>query len=274
LTFQAFETSTEAGCPVEVFRFQVGSTEYYYTSAEDEVTLASQLYVPKAISRADNAEGPANRDHDFAVVLPTSDPVAQFFTGNLPGKRVRLTVSRFHRDDTPTPEVVVIFDGRVMSAGFRKKLKETVLTARPLLSSVGRVMPARTCQSQCNHTLYDPNTCKVDDTDPAFRAAAKNVAGQSGNLLAVGGLGAYAAGWFTGGYVEDIANSDFRTILDDDGAGNLTLLLPFATQPSTVNVFAGCAHDIAVCKSKFDNVINFGGFAFVPRKNPFETGVV
>ena len=273
MTFNAFETSAEAGQPVELFHFQIGSTNYYYTSAEDEVTVAAQLYSPKAISRADTADGPANRDHDFNVELPTSDAVAQFFTGVLPGKRVRCTVSRFHRNDLPTPEVVVVFDGYVYSARFKDRLKICVLTARPVLSSVGRTCPARTYQGPCNHVLYDPATCKVDDSNPAFRASAKGVSAQVGNVLTVSGLGAYAPGWFTGGYVEAIAIGDFRMVLDDDGAGNLTLLLPFSVQPATVNVFAGCAHDIAVCKSKFNNVINYGGFAFVPTKNPFESGI-
>lgn len=273
MTYAAHETSIEGGKPVEAYRFQVGATFYYYTSAMDNVTIGAQTYTALGIQRSNTADGPDVRDYDFQVTIPTANPVAQLFTSTLPGVRVRLTVFRFHRDDTPTPEVITVFDGYVNGARFEKQLKECVLAARPTISAIGRVIPPRTYQSKCNHTLYDPLTCRVDDTDPAFRASAKSVSAQVGNVLMVTGLGAYASGWFKGGFVEVVGAADYRQILQDDGAGNLRLLYPFATTPTTVNVFAGCAHRIDVCKSKFDNVINFGGFAFVPKKNPYNTGI-
>ena len=49
---------------------------------------------------------------------------------------------------------------------------------------------------------------------------------------------------------------------------------------STVVVLAGCDHSVTTCDTKFNtpedtqsNVINYGGFPFVPGKNPFETGL-
>jgi hypothetical protein len=87
---------------------------------------------------------------------------------------------------------------------------------------------------------------------------------------------AYAAGWFIGGFVEIVGSSDFRMVLDQDG-DDLELLLPFVTTPTLVNVFAGCSHDPESphgCGPKFDNGDNYGGFFYVPTKNPFETGII
>ena len=57
----------------------------------------------------------------------------------------------------------------------------------------------------------------------------------------------------------------------------LTLLLPFNTTDvdvgTSVEVFAGCDHSLATCKAQYDNVANYGGFAFVPLRNPFESGL-
>jgi hypothetical protein len=74
--------------------------------------------------------------------------------------------------------------------------------------------------------------------------------------------------------VEALGGVDRRLILSSSG-DVLTLLLPFTSSPlgSTVIVFAGCDHTIATCKSKFNNVVNYGGFAFVPTKNIFQTGI-
>jgi len=63
---------------------------------------------------------------------------------------------------------------------------------------------------------------------------------------------------------------------------DLQLLLPFPQSAvgREVILFAGCDHTPEVCDDKFDtpedtdsNLINFGGFAFVPTRNPFQTGL-
>lgn len=74
---------------------------------------------------------------------------------------------------------------------------------------------------------------------------------------------------------------DARLILSQSG-DDLQLLLPFPDSilGSTVVILAGCDHTVTTCDSKFNtpsdpqsNVVNFGGFPFVPTKNPFEGGV-
>jgi hypothetical protein len=112
--------------------------------------------------------------------------------------------------------------------------------------------------------------------DPAgeFTLAAANVVSVSGNDIGVSGVGAAGAGFFDGGFVKTPAggNDDARLILASSG-DTLTLLLPFSVDVlgTDVDVFAGCTHDLAICSSKFDNVVNYGGFPFIPRKNPFNS---
>ena len=51
----------------------------------------------------------------------------------------------------------------------------------------------------------------------------------------------------------------------------MTLLLPFSLDVAgqDIDLFAGCAHDLTTCDVKFAATLNYGGFPFVPRKNPF-----
>ena len=97
----------------------------------------------------------------------------------------------------------------------------------------------------------------------------------SDNTYIIPGLTASPADPATGGYVT-FADLDYRLILSQDG-DTVTLLLPFNTSQVTVgtsvDVYAGCDHTIAICKTQFDNVINYGGYAFVPLKNPFQSGL-
>ncbi len=274
MTYAAFEGSIESGRPVEVYEFTIGASSLYLTSAEDAVTLSAQTYTPEqGLSRNQNIDGPEKRDYDFQITVPTVSSIAKIFRGKIPGFRIRVQVSRFHRDDLPTPEVTKIFDGYVQSASFKKGGKETILTCRTALSSAGRAIPRRTFQSACNHVLYHPTTCKVDDTDAAFRASALAVSSIAGHDLTVssGIAGTYADGWMNGGYVEVIGKSEYRMVTKQVG-NVLTLHLPFSETPSSINVFAGCGHTISVCDSKFKNVVEYGGFNWVPTSNPFEIG--
>ena len=272
MTYNAEEISTESGQPVEVYTFTDGGTQYRYTSSVKAETVGVLTFQPRAISRGDVADGPDEHDNDFSITLPSSDAVAQLFAGLPPIGRVRVLVQRFHRGDGSS-QLQPVFEGYIHVARYSDNWRTCTLIARSLFSPMGRQTPARTYQGLCNHRLYDPTTCKVDDTNPAFRASAKTVTGAVGNVLTVAGLGSFTSGTFVGGYVEDATTGENRLILADDGAGNLTLLLPFTTLPSTVNVFVGCDHLIETCNTKFSNILNFGGFAFVPIDNPFSDGL-
>lgn len=271
MTYDAHESSVESGDPVEVYEVVAGSLSFFYTSAEDVVTIGAQDYTPApGLERSNDREGADQRESDFTFQLPTVDPLAQLFVGQVPGFRVRVTVKRFHRSDTPTPEVAQVFDGYVHGVAFEENCKLAVFTSRDLLASLGKLIPRRTYQSACNHVLYHATTCRVNDADPAFRASLISVSSLVANDLTVVGLSpTYSDGWFDGGYVEVVGGFDYRLVLSHVG-NVLTLHTPFSTTPSTVNVFAGCAHDIATCKLKFDNVVNYGGFAFVPTRNPHD----
>jgi len=52
--------------------------------------------------------------------------------------------------------------------------------------------------------------------------------------------------------------------------------LPFSTSPmgQTVKCNKGCKHRVtADCLNRFANTANYGGFPYVPKKNPFQTGL-
>jgi len=270
------ETSVEAGQPVELFEILLGSLPFRYTSSEDTILLGASEYTPvPGLRRGKIEDGPEKRNADFTIVLPTSNDLAQRFLGVLPGVRVPATVRRYHRGDTGGggPEVITTFSGFVLSAKFQKKGRECTLTARNALASLGRIIPSRSYMSSCNHILYEPNTCRADDTSPLNRLSAAVVTNQVATALTVPGVNAFPDGTFDSGYVESIGTNDFRLVLSHVG-DLLTLLTPFPVQPATVNAFRGCEHTIAACKTDFDNVLNFGGFAFVPKKNPFVGPIV
>ena len=48
-----------------------------------------------------------------------------------------------------------------------------------------------------------------------------------------------------------------------------TIEIWFAAVGDTIYLYPGCDRTLATCTAKFGNSANFGGFPFIPTKNPF-----
>lgn len=279
MTFDAFETAQETGAPIEIYRFDLGADTFEYTSAEDDQVVSTITYSAIPIQRGPISHRSGESQEPLTITVPGDNEFAIKYISNVPGVQAFVTIQRFHRTDTPTPQVITVFEGFVQSVAFVEQAKEARIAVAPTESARSRPIPRFTYQGLCNHILYDSG-CKVNKDDVAFKLSSGSVTVISGNDITVPGAAAFGDGWFTGGYVELLSGTDFRLVLNHVG-DVLTLLLPFPTDAeSTVNVYAGCDHSIATCNSKFftsedvtSNVINFGGYAFVPTRNPFESGL-
>lgn len=273
MTYASQETSQQGGKPVELYRFVLGGVSYEYTSGIDAISRGSLTYLPIPISRSDDPQGPEERDNYLEVELPGDNPFAATFYSIVPGLVAQLTISRFHRDD-PSLELITVFKGFVSSVAFEDDFQVAKVAALPITAATSRPIPRFTFSALCNHVLYDPR-CKVLDTDPNYRVTGEvSAVDLTAYTIDVVGADLKPDGWWTGGFVEAQAGLDKRMVLAHTGT-TLTLLLPFAVNPlgSDVTLFAGCDHTISTCKSKFNNVVNYGGFAFIPTRNIFVTGL-
>lgn len=272
MTFSAFETAVEASRPIELYTIVVGAETFRYTSAEDTITIGGLPYTPVAISRGKLSQGPEEANRVVEVELPGSNTFALKYVISVPSQRAKLTLSRVQRPDFPGPQVITLFEGYVKSVSFSNNGRTAKLAVLPAISAASRSVPRYTYQGSCNNVLYDVR-CQVDSTNPAYRLTG-TVTAVVGNVVTVFGANGITDGWFDGGSAEALGGTDARLILSHIG-NDVTLLLPFpyALVGQPLILLAGCKHIISVCKSKFDNVINYGGFSFVPTNNPFDTGI-
>jgi len=273
MTFVAFEESAEQSAPIEVYEFSVGSDTWNYTSAETEKTIGGRTYTPLAIEHGNRVDGPEERQSVFTIRVPSDTPIAQLYTNIPPGQRGLVKVKRYQLLDTVDLELTIIFDGTIRTVSFESKTQIANISAQPAISSTTRPAPRAVYSSACNHVLYD-SRCGVDPDDAAYKVTS-TVSGVTDKVLTVPGLSAFADGFFTAGFIELADGSDARTIFDHTG-NDITLhySFPGVITSESVIVRAGCSHDSSTCVSKFNNFINYGGFPFVPLKNPFESGIL
>lgn len=269
MTFAAFEGSQAGGEPVELYEILLGGTPYRWTSSEDDYTFQGNLYSAIPISRTRVFMGTERKQDLLTVVVPASEAFPKLFVGIVPGERAVLTVKRVHRPD-PDQEHFLLFDGVVQAVAYSNNGTEARLAVASLTTALGQEIPRKNYGKLCDNFLFDGN-CQVVQSLFKHTNTASVVLGA---VVTVDGLNVKGDGWADGGFVE-LGSSDFRLILSHVG-DDITLLLPFPIDivGSVVGVSAGCAHTISVCKDKFDNVNNYGGWAFVPLKNPFEVGLL
>lgn len=260
MSYDAIDTSTRDGQPVDLFRFRIGSgTAFWLTSGDANVVYNSDTYVPDAITRGEIKQDAEADQGAVVITLPRTHPLAIYFLQYSPEPPMQVEIYSKHRTD---PEVRRIFSGTVGSSAF--KGPSVLLTCLPETEALRRSFPRNTCQAQCNWALYSAQ-CGV--TRSAFQLAGA-VSLIAGDTIQVTVFSSKPDGWFNNGYVER-ADGSRRWIVSHVGS-TLTLMSPFLglTVGETLTAFAGCDRTPAACDTKFSNIARFLGFPYVPKRNP------
>jgi uncharacterized phage protein (TIGR02218 family) len=268
MPFDTQERSVEAGQPIELYDFRLGAESFLWTTNPVAVTYNSLTYEPMEVTREALQFSSDTRAEALKITVPASTPLVRKYINSVPGQRATLTITRVHRNDGSN-QLVQMFKGIVQTVAFDLNGLSASLAVVPITAELANSIPRFAFSGVCNHVLYD-SACTVAQS--LFRHQ-NEVTGVAGDVITVQGLSVKGNGWATGGYIA-LPSGEFRQILGHTG-DNVRVLLPFPSNPLglTVEVFAGCDHSINTCSSKFNNVPNFGGFAWVPLRNPFSTGL-
>lgn len=130
----------------------------------------------------------------------------------------------------------------------------------------------RTYQRYCDADLGD-SRCTVDIEDSDFKGSGTVVALVDTRAFTVSGITGYDTDWFTLGKVTFTSGANdgltYEVRAHDKYGSTVTLETWFrASYPvapgDTFEVRAGCKKDSETCKAKFNNIVNFQGFPFIP----------
>lgn len=268
MTYPAKELSVDEGSPIELYDFAIGADTYRLTTDQLARTFGGNSYTPVEVSHSEIRTGPEDRAEVVTVNLPARHALVQRYINGVPGQKATLTLRRIQRFDTDL-ESVQLYKGVVRSVAFSENGVMASVSVMPLTGSLARNIPRYTFAGQCPHVLYD-NMCGA--VQAAFTYAG-TVSAESGDQITVPGLNTHPDGWANAGFVLD-ANGDYRMVISH--VGNVVrILLPFFSPVlgTSVSVVAGCGHDRQTCHTKFNRGLAFGGYEFVPLRNPFQTGL-
>lgn len=265
MTFDAVERSTQSAAPVELYEFTRGAVVARYTSADADYTLSGDVYASATLQRSQIETTGERARNAITVQCARNFPIADLFRVTPPTEVIMLTIRRIHRGDA---DVAVIWIGRVMNCSWDGAL--ATLNCEPVSSSMRRIGLRRKYQRQCPHVLYEQGEglCNVVR---ASHSTTTTVAGITGTVLTVAALGSKPWG---GGWVEWVQPSGAVERRFITGFTGLDLKLTQAFQGiaigNSVTVSPGCDHTQSTCISVYANGPNYGGFPFIPIKNPFD----
>lgn len=281
MTFAAIDESRDQGQPLELYYFRYGSDAaafIAYCDGETAFDYGGDTYEPLPIQRGQVVASGTLDKSQMKIAVPMSSEIAELFRAYPPGQVVTLVIRGGHRND-PDAEFPVVWVGRVLSAaratGFGNDQRKAELACEPSSTSMRRSGLRRHYQLTCPHVLYG-DKCQADKE---AATVAGTVLSLTYNTLTFepGWNGPFGVKKFVGGLVEwdgEVVR-ERRSILRVD-ADVVTLAGPTTGLEATdvVDVVLGCNHQAGAsgdCMALHDNILNFGGFPFIPQQNPVHT---
>lgn len=271
-SFDTLEMSAESSRPVELYTIALGSITYHYTSNAADMTVDSIVYEATTIERSAFGQGVSDRDRVVTIQVPSNNAFAAHYIGTPPGDRASVSNFRLQRDESPTFATKVLqYKGLVNDVKFDQDGNRASILTRSVEATSSITMPRYTFAGLCQHVLYDAS-CGANPT--TFQVIG-NCTAVTGNVITVTGANAKPTNYFRGGFCRLNSGGDYRYIVAHSG-NDVTLLQPFnvSVVNSDIQLFAGCNHEYAGhCRDRFARQASFGGWPWVPTKNPFVTGL-
>lgn len=275
MAYNVQEISVQQGTPFFLYEFNTSATTYRFTDHPVAINANSETWEPFPIKHTEIKQSNEISKNGITVTIPLSGTFADLFLGWSPDEVITLTLRRGHFGSVDT---LVYWKGRLVSHNLKKQTIE--LKCESIFTSLRRAGIRARYQRNCRHVLYGPgcNLDKADFANPGF------VTSFSGSTYTVDIASSQTDGWFNGGIMEfhdgsfrmiksHIGNTIIVTRPSRDPLDNFTNTgygINYGSYYGGYNVilYPGCDRTVATCKSKFDNLLNQGGFKWIPFKNP------
>lgn len=249
---------------IELYRIVSAGTTYTLTSATALQTHNSEDYSPAAIGRGGvtvkNELSKANLDVRLALDHALSQAMLLQWAEQI------TTLTVFSKRTSGTD---VIWKGRLTSVS--PENDHLRMTFESIFTSMRRPGLRARFQKNCRHALYGRG-CFLDPADFAFAATIDAIAG---NALTSTEADTRPDGYFTGGMLAApdgtlcyIAEHVGSTIRVNRVPASLAAAFAEDGPGVAVTLYPGCDHSYATCAAKFSNDDNYGGFDYIPTKNP------
>lgn len=275
----------------EAYVFKYGGiTDRYYNGNKelvaieydaDLITGPEVTYYPATLKRSSIVLSGEVRRTQLQIKVPSDFKIAELFRYTTPSFVVTVDIRHIRLSGYPQRYSTQVFwKGHVVSVEWG--IVGATLLCENFYASIGGNKGARFYSFSCPHVLYGP-MCQLNSEN--FKVEGFFI-GCEGKTWNIGFNTPIKNGFFNGGFIsffdDSIMGYNLLRVGKSYGVSPTTNDFPYEQivnliQPSyhtpqsmqQVFLFPGCDHTLEMCKNKFNNHINFGGFPWIPPKNPF-----
>ena len=261
----------EAGTIARLLKITcTNGTVYAFTDHDRDLVVDSVTYVPApglaAVSYVATSDVEVSSQQAGAAMVDV--PEEDLLGGVFDDAEVEASWASWAN---PAYGKVVTFSGRIASIDWDETAfkAEIMSFMKQLELNIGQVYTA-----SCRHELYGSvsvgkvGACTVNPAAFTFTGTVASVVTPKWKLTYSGAAAAQADGYFSNGtitFTSGILNG-LTYPIKKDASDTLDLVLPtmktFAIG-DTFTIRAGCDKTLETCKTKFNNVLNFGGFPHI-----------
>lgn len=268
MTYATRERSVYQGQPLECYVFSGPVGVFRYTSMPFPITLGGNVYDPLPVTRSAIVIGAiidSPQTMDFNI--PSDHPLCKAYVGRYTPDFLDITTYRAHYGEDLSTQYTTEWQGQAVGYSVKDNWF-TIQTVSILQSKILGVTSTVYYQYSCNNRVYD-SVCK------AVRAAHQTTATVVlvDNIIVDVSATGYPDGDLALGTMKLDRTSEERSIVSNVGA-RLTISYPFMDliPGDTVTLTQGCDNKMSTCVNRFNNVLNFTGFRFIPTSNPMDKG--
>jgi hypothetical protein len=255
---------------IELYVFEGASGVFRITPHEFDVEIDGHAYARCAMQRSALALGAEAAKSALEITLPQDHALVQhLLQAAIIGEQTAVRVLRVRRNNTGNTWSFpgTRWMGRVLGVEAADDVAR--IRCESVEVSLKRIGLKRLYSRSCSHALYSQACGATPIT------VTTEVIDCAGSVVVVPALPTSVAEMLPGGWLQ--TPSGARHMIVDQALYALhevRLLYPVSIPAGTeVTLTAGCDHSMATCATRFGNLDNFGGFPFIPSKNPFSTGV-
>ena len=288
MSWSSWATTRVGAKPVWLYSLSKDGDTAYYTSGSKSYSAApatmqldifrvsdlfsrinffEETFLPRAISHSTirATHNPGKKQVTFA--LPRSDAFAQKCLGGLGIAKTSVEVWQGFENDL-VKEFPRMFRGEISIV--KPSWMRIDLVCEDVSSALRNKAIAAVVQRPCRHALYH-GLCTLDVADFAEPGTAVSL---SSRLLTVTEAAAQQDGYYSGGLV---AYGQALQFITEHKGDKLSLLGAVGSLeadlanngPQLVTIAPGCNRTMQVCRDRFSNSDNFGGFEFL-TDSPFD----
>lgn len=276
MTFAAISNLISGQRPFFLYLFRRGGVEYRFTSLPTDLTrtvagVSGTVWTAAPISHGRIPYSSESYRSEFPITFPLSDAFARGFLAPLGIEPASVTVWRGFLND-PDAELVVKYKGTVIGGRPSESAGTITLVCMSGLSQLMRRGLSAVFQRPCRHVVYFGG-CRLNlaDHQTVATVSALTVDGLTATVAAAAGQD---DGYYRAGIIE--FNGAREMIVSHVGATlKLTAPLPglaaqiAADGSASIKIAPGCNLTMSTCRTRFDNLNNFGGFPYI-SDTPFD----